>query len=128
MSEPPEAPATDAEDASARAVGKPHKRWPSRREKRPPRHILLRLFGLSLWGAIKLALLCIIAGFFVMAMEFDPNKPSADIGAAIYNTARSMITAAGWTIRNFWKPALAGAGIVLPVWVLWRLATLPFRR
>nr|WP_233350943.1 DUF6460 domain-containing protein [Hyphomonas sp. ND6WE1B] len=31
-------------------------------------------------------------------------------------------------MRNFWKPALAGATIVLPLWILWRLVSLPFRK
>ena len=39
-----------------------------------------------------------------------------------------MFSAAVWAVKNFWKPWLAGASIVLPLWVLWRLASLPFRK
>ena len=106
----------------------PKRRWFWQKEKRPPRPLLLRLFGLSLWGAIKLALLCILVGFFVLAAEFDPREPDVNVPAAIAALARSTMQAAGWAATNFWKPALAGASVVLPFWVLWRLATLPFRR
>ncbi len=127
MSETVEQPVVEtvAPPAPAR---KKRRLWPFGKEKAPPRPLLLRLFGLSFWGVIKLALLCVAAGFFVLAAEFDPRDPNVNVGAAMYETARSGVQAAGWAVRNFWKPALAGAGIVLPVWVLWRLLTLPFRR
>lgn len=98
------------------------------REKAPPRPVLIRLFGVSLWGAFKLALLCVVVGFFVLASQFDPRDPDVDMGSMIAGMARSAWEAAGWSVRNFWKPALAGAGLVLPVWVLWRLLSLPFRK
>lgn len=92
------------------------------------RHILLRLFGLKLWGWIKLVLLCILVGFFVMAAEFDPAHPNVDVSSAIGNFMSTAIAAGRWAVTNFWKPAFAGATIVLPIWVLWRLVTLPFRK
>lgn len=92
------------------------------------RHILLRLFGIKVWGWIKLLLLCILVGFFVMAAEFDPTSPDVNVTKAVGNFARSAFDALGWAVTNFWKPALAGAGIVMPIWVLWRMATLPFRK
>lgn len=93
--------------------------------KRP---LLRRLFGIGIWGAIKLIALCILIGFFVMAANFDPRAPDADVPAAMAAVFKQTIAAAGWAARNFWKPALAGATIVLPVWVLWRLISLPFRK
>ena len=82
---------------------------PEKTGKPPKRPLLRRLFGISFWGGVKLTGLCILVGFFVMAANFNP-------------------AAAGWAIRNFWKPALAGATIVVPLWVLWRLISLPFRK
>lgn len=96
--------------------------------KKVKRHILLRLFGIKLFGWIKLALLCILVGFFVMAAEFDPASPNVDVMGAIGSFAKSAGITLRWAVVNFWKPALAGAGIVMPVWVLWRMATLPFRK
>ena len=100
----------------------------AKKVKPPPRPILIRLFGVSLWGAFKLALLCVVVGFFVLASQFDPRDPDVDMGSMLAGMTRSAWEAAGWSVRNFWKPALAGAGLVLPVWVLWRLLSLPFRK
>ncbi|MEO0551097.1 MAG: hypothetical protein AAFZ91_14345 [Pseudomonadota bacterium] len=98
---------------------------------KPPkarRHILVRLFGIKLWGWIKLILLCILVGFLVMASEFDPASPNVDVTSALANLLTTAGAALRWAVVNFWKPALAGAGIVLPIWFLWRLLTLPFRK
>ncbi|MBU2607092.1 MAG: hypothetical protein KKC43_14530 [Alphaproteobacteria bacterium] len=97
-------------------------------EKPPPRSVLLRLFGIGPWGVAKLLGLCILVGFVVLASNFNPASPDVNIPEAIASIARQTLAAAGWAIRNFWKPALAGATIVLPVWVLWRLVSLPFRK
>ncbi|MEO1474948.1 MAG: hypothetical protein AAFS13_01085 [Pseudomonadota bacterium] len=99
-----------------------------RRDKKPKRPILIRLFGLSLWGAIKLTLTCILVGFIMLTMQFDPADPTFDASSAIMEFARNTIASARWAVTNFWKPALTGATIVLPIWILWRLATLPFRK
>ncbi len=128
MSDNAEDPVVDVVEPDEAPARKPRRLWPFSKEKPPPRPVLIRLFGISIWGAIKLAVICVVVGFFVMAAEFDPAGTDVNVGSAIYNAARSAIEAAGWTVRNFWKPALAGATLVLPIWVLWRLATLPFRR
>ena len=97
-------------------------------EKPPSRPALIRLFGIGPWGFAKLLGLCILVGFVVLASNFNPASPDVNIPEAIASIARQTLAAAGWAIRNFWKPALAGATIVLPVWVLWRLVSLPFRK
>ncbi len=96
--------------------------------KPPKRPLLRRLFGINLWGGVKLIGLCILVGFFVLAANFNPAAQDANIPAALAAIAKQTLAAAGWAIRNFWKPALAGATIVLPLWVLWRLISLPFRK
>lgn len=96
--------------------------------KPEPRPLLARLFGISIWGGLKLIGLCILVGFFVLASQFDPTNPDVNAGEAIMNVARTAVSALGWALQNFWKPALAGATIVLPLWVLWRLISLPFRK
>ena len=116
MTETPDPPAPEVPPPAAR---------PGRK---PKRHVLLRLFGIGPWGALKLTGLCILVGFFVMAANFNPASRDADIPGALAAIARQALAAAGWAVRNFWKPALAGATVVLPVWVLWRLASLPFRK
>lgn len=106
----------------------PVKHRKRRKEKPPRRPLLRRLFGISIWGLLKLAFLCILVGFFVLASQFDPRSPSFDAPSAFAAIAREAWVAAGWAVTHFWKPALAGATVVLPIWTLWRLVTLPFRR
>ena len=97
--------------------------------KRPPRrHLLLRLFGIGPWGALKLIALCVFVGFIVMATNFDPADPDVKVTRTLAALMGDAWHAAVWAARNFWKPALAGAGVVMPVWVLWRLVSLPFRK
>ena len=94
-------------------------------EKRP---LLKRLFGIGFRGGLKLLALCILVGFFVMAANFDASQPSFDFVEALRAMLRQAFAALGWAIQNFWQPALAGAVIVLPVWTLWRLVSLPWRK
>lgn len=92
------------------------------------RHILLRLLGISVWGWIKLALLCILVGFLVLASEFDPASPDVNMVGAMQRFLNSLGGLAVWAVQNFWKPAIAGATIVLPLWLVWRAVSLPFRK
>ena len=92
------------------------------------RHILIRLLGITPWGWLKLALLCVLVGFLVMASEFDPASPEVNMLGAVQNFISSLGGLAVWAAQNFWKPALAGATIVLPIWLVWRLVSLPFRK
>lgn len=100
----------------------------TKKEKPEKRHILRRLFGISLWGAIKLLALNIVVGFFVLASNFDPTSPDVNVGAALSELAQRTADALTWGVTHFWKPALAGAALVMPIWVLWRLVSLPFRK
>lgn len=92
------------------------------------RHILLRLFGIKPFGWVRLAGLCILVGFFVMAAEFDPASPNVDVLGALGSFFQTAFATIRWGVVNFWKPALAGASIVMPIWLLWRLVSLPFRK
>ena len=101
--------------------------WKSK-PKKPKRPLLLRLFGIGIWGTIKLIILCIVVGFVLSAMQFDPTAPEFKLGDTLAAFTSGLFASAQWTITNFWEPALAGAIIILPIWVLWRLISLPFRR
>jgi hypothetical protein len=98
------------------------------RSGKPRRHIMLRLFGIKLFGWVRLVLLCLLVGFFVLAAEFDPASPNVDVMSALGNFLNTAFSAAKWAIVNFWKPTLAGASIVMPIWFLWRVLSLPFRK
>ena len=92
------------------------------------RHILIRLLGISPWGWLKLVLLCVLVGFLVMASEFDPASPDVNMMGALQSFLASLGSLLRWAVQNFWKPALAGATIVLPIWLAWRAISLPFRK
>lgn len=124
---------TDPEPVQDSPPGEPDTAEPEparkpKRAKREKHHVLLRLFGIGIWGTFKLIVLCVLVGFFVMAASFDPRSPDVNVGETLGSLATQAFAATGWAVRNFWKPALAGASIVLPLWVLWRLISLPFRR
>lgn len=123
---PTAAPFEDIAPAPPAKTTKSKVKPPSSTEEKRP--LLRRLFGIGIWGTVKLIALCILIGFFVMAANFDPRAPDADVPAAMAAVFKQTVAAAGWAALNFWKPALAGATIVLPIWVLWRLVSLPFRK
>ncbi|MEQ8559554.1 MAG: hypothetical protein RIB03_14660 [Henriciella sp.] len=100
----------------------------SKAPRAPKRPVLQRLFGISVWGAVKLLVTCLLVGFFLLALEFDPVADDVNVLGALGDLLGNLVGAAVWAVRNFWKPLLAGASIVLPLWVLWRLASLPFRK
>lgn len=118
----PDAPRPDPQPAPQPA---PAAAPPPPVEKRP---LLARLFGISVWGGVKLLALCILVGFFVLAANFDASEPDFNLAEALRAILRQTFAALGWAIANFWQPALAGALVVLPVWVLWRLVSLPWRK
>ncbi len=129
---PPQDGATPLHEGSVGAaeatVLKPQKVKRPKKEKPAKRSLLVRLFGIGVWGGIKLLALCIFVGFFIMASNFDPTSPDVQVGAALAEAARQAASALKWGVVNFWKPALAGGVVVMPLWVLWRLICLPFRK
>ncbi len=89
---------------------------------------LVRTFSLSLGQALRLLALSTLVGFFVLAFDFAPTGTRFDIGGAFTAILHRTFTAIGWAFESFWKPALAGLVIVLPIWALWRLVRAPFRK
>lgn len=125
-----EAPITETEPPAS-VEGPSARPWwklRRRRPKPPKRPLLARLFGIGIWGSIKLIVLCILVGFVLLTAQFDPASPDFDATETLSLVLHNAAAAAQWAATNFWKPALAGATLILPIWILWRLATLPFRR
>ena len=102
--------------------------WKRRAARPPRRSVLVRLFGIGFWGWVRLVLLCISVGFIMLTMQFDAESPEFGAVQTVRVFFQNFVGALSWTIQNSWKPGLLGAGIVLPVWGLWRLVSLPFRR
>lgn len=117
-SQPPPAPAPATEPAAASKPAEP----------KPDRPWYIRAFSLSVGQAIRLVLLSTLAGFFVLAFDYAPTGTRFNAGGAFTAIIHRALTALGWAFESFWKPALAGLIVVLPIWAIWRLATLPFRK
>ncbi|MFN7163689.1 MAG: hypothetical protein ACK4P2_02620 [Hyphomonas sp.] len=93
-----------------------------------PKPFIVRAFSLSVGQALRLLLISTLAGFFVLAFDYAPGGATFNVGGAFTAIVHRALTAIGWALESFWKPALAGAVVVLPVWAIWRLIRLPFRK
>ncbi len=94
----------------------------------PEKPWYLRAFSLTLGQGIRLVLLSTLAGFFVLAFDYAPEGTKFNAGGAFTAIIHRALTALGWAFESFWKPALAGLVVVLPLWAIWRLIRLPFRK
>lgn len=76
------------------------------------------LGGPPLSVALRLLLLCVLVGFILSAMGFDPWniwRSLQDLIRAIWNMGFEAI----WWV---WRYFLLGAVIVIPIWLIVRLA------
>lgn len=89
---------------------------------------LVRTFSLTAGQALRLLALSTLVGFFVLAFDFAPSGATFDVGGAFTAIIHRAFTAIGWALDSFWKPALAGLVVVLPLWAIWRLVRAPFRK
>jgi hypothetical protein len=92
---------------------------PAAKPARKP--FLRRTFSLSIGQALRLLFLSTLVGFFVLAFNYAPDGTTFDVGGAFTAIVHRALTAIGWALESFWKPALAGAVVVLPLWAIWRL-------
>lgn len=119
MTTPPDAPAPTPAPEPLLAAPAP---------AAPKPHSLLRAFSLTPGQALRLLALSTFAGFFVLAFDYKPAGATFDVGGALTAIIHRAFTAIGWAFESFWKPALAGTLVVMPVWAIWRLVRLPFRK
>ncbi|MAP95059.1 MAG: hypothetical protein CMK07_08925 [Ponticaulis sp.] len=98
---------------------------PAPKQKRP---LLMRLFGLRFWGAVRLILLCVLVGIIMKIGGVTQQPQEFSLLNSLAEIWQNTLAGFLWLIRNGWLPALMGATVVLPIWVLWRLVSLPFRR
>ena len=88
----------------------------------------MRLFGLRFWGAVRLILLCVLVGIIMKIGGVTQQPQEFSLLNSLAEIWQNTLAGFLWLIRNGWLPALMGATVVLPIWVLWRLVSLPFRR
>lgn len=95
---------------------------------KPKRPLLARIFAIKFWGAIRLLVLCVLVGLIMQVGDFAQDPGQFSFVSFLQDVWQSMFAGLFWVISHGWKPALLGALVVLPIWVLWRLVSLPFRR
>jgi hypothetical protein len=99
------------------------------RDGKPSRRsIISKMFDLGAWGWIKLAVLCLAVGAVLQASGINPFASDFTLGGAAASLGHALVNTALWALANGWAPALIGAIVVLPLWLLWRLLSVPFRR
>ncbi len=94
----------------------------------PKRPIFIRLFSLKFGQFFNLLVWCVLAGLIIQITNFNPFRPQFDAATTAGNVGEQLVKASVWAVQNGWRPALTGAGIILPIWISWRIITLPFRR
>ena len=94
----------------------------------PARSLAIRLLLVGVWDVVQLLALSVIVGLFLLALDFSPERQGINIGGALWELVQTLFSAFLWMVRTFWKPLLAGAAIVLPIWLIWRVVSLPFRK
>jgi hypothetical protein len=93
-----------------------------------PRSLQSKLFGIGPSGYFQLTVLCIAVGAVLEAGGFNPFDPGFTWQAALSGIGSGALNVLGWVINAGWKPMLIGAAITLPIWLVWRLLSVPFRR
>jgi hypothetical protein len=87
-----------------------------------------KMFDISRWGWVKLGLLCLVVGVVLRAAEINPFDRSFAWSGALASLAGALGRLGLWLLANGWAPALIGVCVVMPLWLLWRLLSVPFRR
>ena len=93
----------------------------------PPRSFASRLFGIGFGGWVQLILICIVLGAIFDAGGVNPFAPDFTISGALNAIGTGVVNIASWALQAGWRPFLIGALVVFPVWLVWRLITVPFR-
>jgi hypothetical protein len=128
MSTPPDVPVAPSGPADPPAPETVAATVAEPAEKAEPKPFIVRTFSLSIGQALRLIFLSTLAGFFVLAFNYAPGGATFNVGGAFTAIIHRALTAIGWAFESFWKPALAGSVIVVPIWAIWRLIRSAFRK
>jgi hypothetical protein len=93
-----------------------------------PRTLQSKLFGIGPSGYFQLAVLCIAVGAVFEAGGLNPFDPGFTWQTALTGLGTGALNVIGWVIQAGWKPMLIGAAVTLPIWLVWRVLSVPFRR
>jgi hypothetical protein len=93
-----------------------------------PRTLQNKLFGIGPSGYFQLAVLCIAVGAVFEAGGINPFDPTFTWQSLLTGLGTGALNVLGWVLQTGWKPMLIGAAVTLPIWLVWRLLSVPFRR
>jgi hypothetical protein len=92
-----------------------------------PRSLQSKLFGIPFSGWFQLLVICIVAGAIFQAGGIDFFSPDFTFTGVAGSLATGTLNLLGWAVENGLRPLLSGALIIIPLWLAWRLLTVPFR-
>jgi hypothetical protein len=92
------------------------------------RSLMSKMFDIGPWGWVKLTMLCLAVGAVLRIANVNPFEPGFTLGSAVASLGRGVGNLLLWIIANGWAPALIGVAVVMPIWLLWRLLSVPFRK
>jgi len=92
-----------------------------------PRTLQSKLFGIGPSGYFQLAVLCIAVGAVFEAGGINPFGPAFTVQSALTGLGTGALNVLGWVLETGWKPMLIGAAVTLPIWLVWRVLSVPFR-
>ncbi len=123
-------PVIDARREGRVWTAEPHPDHPDAHFDEHPhqRTIREKMFDITMWGWIKLAGLCLAVGAVLRIANINPFSSGFTLGGAAASLAKAVGDIVVWALVYGWLPALIGAVVVMPIWLLWRLLSVPFRR
>lgn len=99
-----------------------------KKKSQAKRPLLARLFAISFWGAARLVIISLVVGIIQRVGWANRSDTGFDAVGAIAMIWENTFKGILWILQHGWKPTLIGATIVLPLWIIWRLVSLPFRK
>ena len=94
---------------------------------RPQRTLAEKMFGIGFSGWFQLVVFCVAVGAVFQAGGVDFFSPTFTWEGLLGGIAKGALAVLGWIIETGWRPLLTGLLIVGPVWLVWRLLSVPFR-
>ncbi|RIJ26206.1 hypothetical protein D1224_00890 [Henriciella barbarensis] len=107
-------------------IGEPGGNGPT--ASKPRRSLQRRLFSVGPIQVAGLVAASVLLGMFLLSLDLDPTSDNLNFRGAVWGVIQSLYNCILWLLSTLWKPFLAGAAIVVPAFLLWRLASLPFRK
>jgi hypothetical protein len=98
-----------------------------RYEEPAKRTLVQKLFGIGYSGWFQLVVVCIFVGAILQAGGVDFFSPNFTVSGFLTSFINGALSVMGWAIGVGWAPLLSGALVVIPLWLAWRLLSVPFR-